>query len=70
MKMKEVVIQVEGMSCGHCKAAVEGALNKLEGVSTAEVNLGEKNVTVQFDSSKISEEALKNEIEEAGYDVV
>lgn len=68
--MVEVTISVEGMSCGHCKAAVEEALGKLDGVTKAEVNLSAKNVTVQFDSSKISEATLKNEIEEAGYDVV
>lgn len=68
--MNEVTISVEGMSCGHCKAAVEGALTKLNGVANAEVNLAEKNVAVSFDSTKVDEAALKNEIEEAGYDVV
>lgn len=68
--MVEVTISVEGMSCGHCKAAVEGALSKVDGVASAEVNLAAKNVTVQFDSGKVSEETLKSEIEEAGYDVV
>jgi copper chaperone len=68
--MVEVTISVEGMSCGHCKAAVEGALTKLDGVTSAEVNLAAKNVTVQFDQGKVTEETLKNEIEEAGYDVV
>lgn len=68
--MKEVTISVEGMSCGHCKAAVEGALTKLDGVTSAEVNLAEKNVSVAFDSAKVSETALKDEIEEAGYDVI
>ncbi|MFN7250726.1 MAG: copper chaperone CopZ [Anaerobacillus sp.] len=68
--MVEVTISVEGMSCGHCKAAVEGALRKLDGVTSAEVNLAAKNVTVQFDQGKVTEETLKNEIEEAGYDVV
>jgi copper chaperone len=68
--MVEVTISVEGMSCGHCKAAVEGALTKLDGVTSAEVNLAAKNVTVQFDQGRVTEETLKNEIEEAGYDVV
>jgi copper chaperone len=68
--MVEVTISVNGMSCGHCKAAVEGSLSKLDGVAGAEVNLAAKNVLVKFDSSKISEAELKNEIEDAGYDVV
>lgn len=68
--MEKVTISVDGMNCGHCKAAVEGALSKLDGVSNAEVNLDAKNVTVEFDGGKVTEAALKNEIEEAGYDVV
>lgn len=68
--MNEVIISVEGMSCGHCKATVEGALVKLDGVASAEVNLTLKNVVVSYDSTKVEEAALKNEIEEAGYEVV
>ncbi len=30
--MAEKTLNVEGMSCGHCKAAVEEELNKLPGV--------------------------------------
>ncbi len=68
--MNTVTITVEGMTCGHCKKAVEGALSKLDGVASAEVDLNEKNVTVQFDSSKVTEEQLKSEIDDQGYDVV
>lgn len=67
--MNKVTINVNGMSCGHCKGAVEGALTKLAGVSSAQVNLQEKNVTVEFDAQTVSEAKLKAEIEDAGYDV-
>jgi copper chaperone len=33
--MATKTIQVEGMSCEHCKSAVSGALNNLDGVSQA-----------------------------------
>ncbi len=68
--MVELTISVEGMSCGHCKAAVEGTLTKISGVVSAEVNLAAKNVTVKYESEKVTEEKLKAEIEDAGYDVV
>ena len=38
--MTKETIQVEGMSCEHCKDAVESSF-KLNGVHTAEVNLNE-----------------------------
>ena len=65
----EKTLNVQGMSCGHCKMAVEGALKKLDGVSAAEVNLDAAKVDVKYDESKVSFEALKEAIEEQGYDV-
>lgn len=67
--MSQAVLQVEGMSCGHCVKAVEGALTKLAGVSEAKVSLADKNVTVEFDESKVTLEAMKDAIEDQGYDV-
>ncbi|QGS68486.1 copper chaperone CopZ [Oceanobacillus sp. 143] len=60
---------VQGMSCGHCKASVEGALKKLDGVSAAEVNLESSNVEITYDEAKVSLKNMKEAIEEQGYDV-
>ncbi|MDY0406287.1 copper chaperone CopZ [Virgibacillus sp. 179-BFC.A HS] len=62
-------LNVQGMSCGHCKMSVEGALNKLDGVSSAEVNLEAGTVDVTFDEAKVDVDAMKEAIEEQGYDV-
>ena len=58
---------IEGMSCGHCSARVEKALNALEGV-TATVDLESKTAAVQI-SGDVSDDALKNAVVEAGYEV-
>jgi len=63
-------LNVQGMTCGHCKMAVEGALKKLDGVSNAEVNLEAANVEVTYDESKVTVEAMKEAIEDQGYEVV
>ncbi|MCD8510154.1 MAG: copper chaperone CopZ [Bacillus sp. (in: Bacteria)] len=68
--MKKEVIKVDGMTCNHCKTAVEGALKNVAGVSVAEVDLGEKNVSVEYDEASVTIDKLKEEIEEQGYDVV
>lgn len=67
--MMEKVIKVEGMTCNHCKMAVEGALKKLEGVKDAVVSLENKNVTVHLDK-EIAFDKMKDAIEDQGYDVV
>jgi copper chaperone CopZ len=48
---------------------VERALNELGGIQSINVNLAEKKVTVDYNESKVTTEAIKNAIEEIGYDV-
>ncbi|GAB6138201.1 cation transporter [Halanaerobaculum tunisiense] len=64
--MKEVTIGVAGMSCGHCKKSVEGALSNLAGVESAEVDLDAELVAVKFDDSQVEEADLEATIEDAG----
>ncbi|MGL3067095.1 MULTISPECIES: copper chaperone CopZ [Planococcaceae] len=67
--MQTKTLDVRGMTCGHCKISVEGALKGLEGVSAAEVDLNSGKVEVTYDESKISSENMKEAVEEQGYDV-
>jgi copper chaperone CopZ len=48
---------------------VERGINILDGIESIDVNLSSKKVSVKFDKSKTSEEAIKNAIEDLGYDV-
>ena len=47
--MTEKTMKIEGMSCGHCSARVEQALNAIDGVS-AKVNLEVKPPLSSFPS--------------------
>jgi copper chaperone len=67
--MTENTFRVEGMSCGHCKAAVEGGLNELPGVERANADVGRGTVEVSYDESSVGTEQLIEAIEEAGYTV-
>ena len=62
-----ITMTIEGMMCPHCKAAVEKALNAIEGVK-AEVNLEAKTASVSADG--VDKEILKKAVEEAGYEVI
>ena len=66
----EKTYEVLGMSCVICKANVEKALNNIEGVDKAVVNLLENEVTVSFDDSKVSEKILESSVKDAGYTLV
>jgi copper chaperone len=65
--MTEATFKVPDMSCAHCKAAVEGELNKLSGVESSNANVETGIVEVRYDESQVNDEQLVKAIEEAGY---
>lgn len=67
IKTMKKTIQVEGMSCGHCSAHVEKALNAIEGV-TAKVDLEAKTAYVEI-TGDVSDDVLKKAVEDSGYEV-
>lgn len=52
------VVSVPEISCAACKAAIEGALGRLDGVRTVVVDVAGKRVSVDFDDALIGQDAL------------
>ena len=63
-------LKVSGMACAACTAAVEGALMNLDGVLSAQVNLGSETATVEYDPGKLGLVDLEKAVRSAGYDVI
>ena len=63
---RQEVFAVEGMHCAGCSAAVEKALNRLEGVE-ATVSLPAESATVRYAPSLIGHDDLRRAVESAGY---
>ena len=68
--MKESTYNVTGMTCSACSAAVSRAVNKLDGVNTADVNLATETLRVSYDESKLDFNAIQAAVERAGYGLV
>lgn len=66
--MSNITLNVQGMSCGHCVNSVEGAVKNLG--ASATVDLAKGSVTIAYDESTTSLAAIKEAIEDQGYDVV
>ncbi|CUM63392.1 uncharacterized protein PRCAT00000966001 [Priceomyces carsonii] len=64
----EVVFSVSGMTCGACSASITKALSETDGVKDASVSLLIEEAKVTFDDSKTSIQALKEVIEDCGFD--
>jgi len=65
----DVTIRVEGMSCNHCKMAVEKAAGSVDSVKGALVNLDRKEVVVAFEGDEAAVvESVKSAVREAGFE--
>ena len=56
--MEKAIIEVEGMSCGHCSNAVKNLIEEVEGVQSAMVDLSTKQAKVEFDTTSNSTQAI------------
>ena len=62
------VINVEGMSCDHCRNVVEST-SEIKRCDFREVDLDKNQVRVDYDENRVSVEQMKEAIEDQGYDV-
>ncbi|HWR29088.1 MAG TPA: cation transporter [Negativicutes bacterium] len=69
MTIKKELYTVEGMSCNHCKMAVEKEVKALPGMVSAIVDLAAKTLTVEYDGEKTNPAAIKIAVEDAGFTV-
>lgn len=57
---------VPGVTCDHCKTAIETELTGVAGVTSAQVDVATKQVAIEGDAS---ENDIRAAIEEAGYEI-
>lgn len=60
------IYSVPGISCGHCKAAIEDEVGRVPGVDRVEVDVEAKTVRVE---GTASDAEVRAAIDEAGYDI-
>lgn len=67
----QTTVNVSGMTCGHCVMSVTEDLTELEGVESVDVDLvaGGVSPVVLTSSRELSEDEVREAVEEAGYTV-
>jgi Cu+-exporting ATPase len=65
----EIMLPIGGMTCASCVRRVERALQKVEGVAEAGVNLATERATVKYNPSVANIDSLRAAVERAGYTV-
>jgi periplasmic mercuric ion binding protein len=61
------VLDVQNMTCGLCPVTVKKSLQKVPGVSQAQIDFANKTATVTFDADKTSAAVLVKATTEAGF---
>jgi copper chaperone len=64
--MNDVQYRVAGMTCGHCVSSVTEEVEQVNGVTSVNVNLDTKIVTIS--GADLDDAKLREAIKEAGYD--
>lgn len=64
--MTTLTYSVPGISCGHCKTAIEAEVREVAGVESAIVDIEARVVVVE---GPADEEAVRAAVIEAGYEV-
>ncbi len=67
--MKEIKLNVEGMTCGGCENRIKNALSEIEGVESVTANHETKEVTITL-NAEVEEDTLKETINDLGFEVV
>ncbi|MGG3797739.1 heavy metal translocating P-type ATPase [Metabacillus fastidiosus] len=69
-QLKEVQLQIAGMTCAACATRVEKGLKKLDGVAEANVNFALEKATLKYNSEAVSPANFQEKIKDLGYDVI
>ena len=68
MQEKNVTLEIDGMSCGHCVKTVRGALVDSPGVTVVDVEIGSAKIVL--DESVTDLDSIAALVDETGFQVV
>ena len=63
-------IPITGMTCAACANRIERGLNRMDGVTSANVNFATEKAVVAFESSSLSHNDIQDKIRSLGFDVL
>ena len=64
--MARLTLKINGMSCAHCKRALEAAIGQMEGVNSVAIDLERSLATIEAENEGLIEK-IRETIIQAGY---
>ena len=68
-QLQIIEFKIEGMDCGHCVSTIEKAVRALPGVDAIKVSLADSSALVKLNPVRVSQDAIFEAVEHAGFDV-
>lgn len=68
--MSNIELTVDGMTCGGCSGRLKRVLEGTDGVTSTEIVLETKRVSVDYDDASIGVDAIRRAIADAGFTVL
>jgi copper chaperone len=63
--MNSIALNIQGMSCHHCVAAVKKELEKIKDLTVEEILVGK--AVVRYEEANITRSQLQQAVEDAGF---
>lgn len=68
-KGEKLSLKIDGMHCTSCSLNINGELEDLDGVISADTSYAKSRVDVEYDSAKVDKDKIIKTIEKLGYQV-
>jgi|TARA_R110002050_G_scaffold248752_2_gene386537 copper ion binding protein len=68
--IREITVDVKGMTCLGCEAHVESEINKLDGIFNVKADFEKANTVIKFDHAKVDAGKIEEAILKTGYKIV
>ena len=67
IKLKKIILAIDGMTCSACSNGLEKYLKKQKGIINASVNLVMSNASIEYDEKILNQEKLDEFVKQAGF---
>ncbi len=67
--METTTLVAPDISCEHCQHAIEGAVGKMDGVKTVNVDIPTKTVQVEYNPQQVTLAKIEEVMDDVGYTV-
>ncbi|WP_210470792.1 heavy metal translocating P-type ATPase [Sporosarcina sp. 6E9] len=68
--LEKVDFDITGMTCAACATRIEKRINKVEGVTKANVNFALESIAVEYDNSQVETSDMVNVVKKMGYELI